>query len=552
MNRYRLIFSFFTLLCYQSYAQKPVQPPTKPKLVIGIVVDQMRWDYLYKFKDRYGLGGFKRLQNEGFSVENTYINHTPSKTAVGHATIFTGSVPAIHGITGNSWVERYTGEKVYCVGDTTVNSVGVENTKSADDDGNGGQMSPRNLLVNTISDELKLATNFRSKVVGVSLKDRAAILPGGHAADAAFWFDDNLGRFITSTYYMKQLPKWVEQFNQRNEPAKLMSQDWNTLYPIATYKQSSADDVKWEGLFKGQKKATFPYPLAAIYKADRSSIRSTPFGNDLTLSLSKAALEGYGMGMGTETDFLTINLASTDYAGHKFGPNSIEIEDVYLRLDKTLADFFKYLDSRYGKGNYTLFLTADHGAAHSLDFLQENKMPNGLLITSPLRKSLNQYLEQKFNTKGLLRTTANYSVYLNEDKLAGLEKDKVKAAAISYLEQQPNVLFAIDVDNIGASSVPEPLKTMIVNGNNRKRTGQIFIVPNAAYFEGSRRVGTTHGTWNPYDTHIPLLFMGWGIKQGFTNQIYHQNDIAITVANLLKIQVPNGNVGKPIIEMLTK
>lgn len=551
MNIYKLTFLFFLLLSCHAFAQKTAQP-TKPKLVVGIVVDQMRWDYLYRFKDRYSADGFKRLQNEGFSVENTYINHTPSKTAVGHATIFTGSVPALHGITGNSWVERFTGKKVYCVGDTTVNSVGAENTKSADDDGEGGQMSPRNLLVNTVTDELRLATNFRSKVVGVSLKDRAAILPSGHSGNAAFWYDDKSEKFITSTYYMDALPAWASQFNDKKEPAKLMSQNWNTLYPIATYKQSSADDVKWEGLYKGQKKAVFPYPLEAIHKVDKSAIRTTPFGNELTLDFAKAALEGYKMGMGAETDFLTINLASTDYAGHKFGPNSIEIEDIYLRLDKALADFFKYLDTKYGKGNYTLFLTADHGAAHSLDFLQENRLPNGQLIVSPLRKSLNEYLEQKFKVKGLMRTTANYGVYLNEDKMEGLDKAQVKAAAINYLEQQPNILFAIDVDNIGGSSVPEPLKTMVTNGNNRKRTGQILMVPNAAYFDAGKRVGTTHGVWNPYDTHIPLLFMGWGIKQGSTNQLYHQNDIAVTVANLLKIQAPNGNVGKPITELLTK
>lgn len=551
MNRYKLTFLFFVLLLTQAYAQKTAQP-AKPKLVVGIVVDQMRWDYLYRFKDRYVSDGFKRLQNEGFSVENTYINHTPSKTAVGHATIFTGSVPAIHGITGNNWVERFTGKKVYCVGDTTVSSVGIENTKSADDDGEGGQMSPRNLLVNTVTDELKLATNFRSKVVGVSLKDRAAILPSGHSANAAFWYDDKSEKFITSTYYMNELPAWAAQFNDKKEPARLMSQDWNTLFPIATYKQSSADDVKWEGLYKGQKKAVFPYPMATIFKTDKTAIRSTPFGNELTLNFAKAAIEGYKLGAGEETDFLTINLASTDYAGHKFGPNSIEIEDIYLRLDKALAGFFGYLDTKYGKGNYTLFLTADHGAAHSLDFLQENKLPNGQYLASPLRKSLNEYLEQKFKVKGLVRTTANYGVYLYDDKMEGLDKAQVKAAAINYLEQQPSILFAIDVDNIGASSVPEPLKTMVTNGNNRKRTGQILVVPNAAYFEAGKRVGTTHGTWNPYDTHIPLLFMGWGIKQGSTNQLYHQNDIAITIANLLKIQAPNGNVGKPIVELLTK
>jgi predicted AlkP superfamily pyrophosphatase or phosphodiesterase len=528
------------------------QSKARPKIVIGIVVDQMRWDYLYKFRDRFGNDGFKRLQNEGFAVENTYINHTPSKTAVGHATIFTGAVPAIHGITGNSWVERYTAKSIYCVGDTSVSAVGISNTKSNDSDGEGGQMSPRNLLVNTITDELRIATNFRSKVVGVSLKDRAAILPSGHAANAAFWFDDNSAKFITSTYYMETLPAWVNQFNQRNEPAKLMSQKWTTLYPIDTYVKSSADDVKWEGLYRGQKKATFPYALPEIYAADKSAIRSTPFGNDLTLSFAKAAIAGYQLGGGAETDFLTINLASTDYVGHKFGPNAIEIEDVYLRLDKSLAEFFKYLDRQYGKGNYLMFLTADHGVAHSLDFLEEHQLPNGQLPVSAIRKTLNTYLEQQFKIKGLISASANYGIYFNADKLESLDFEKVKQAAVRFLERQDNVLFAIDVDNIGALPVPEPLKTMVINGNNRKRTGQILLVPKAGYLDAGKRIGATHGVWNPYDTHIPLLFMGWGVKHGSTDRVYHQNDIAVTLANLLKIQAPNGNVGTPILEVTNK
>ncbi len=547
----RLSLSFLTILLTLTLANAQ-EKAAKPKLVVGIVVDQMRWDYLYRFKDRYGADGFKRLQTQGFSVENTYINHTPSKTAVGHATIFTGSVPAIHGITGNSWVERYTAKKVYCVGDTSVSSLGIENSKVKDDDGDGGQMSPKNLLVNTIADELKLATNFRSKVVGVSLKDRAAILPSGHTADGAFWYDDSSEKFISSTYYFKELPAWVKRFNDRKEPAKLMSKDWNTLYPISTYKQSSRDNAPWEGVFKVHATPTFPYPMAKIFKADKSAIRPTPFGNELTLSFAKAAIEGYKLGKGTETDFLTVNIASTDYAGHKFGSNSIEIEDVYLRLDKSLGEFLKYLDGQYGKDNYTVFLTADHGAAHSLDFLTENKMPNNNLVTSKLRKGLNDFLEKKFNTKGLVATTANYSVYFKMDKLGNLDLARVKAAAIEYLEQHEDISFAVDVDNVGALAVPEPLKSMIINGNNRKRTGHVLMVPNAGVFEASKRSGTTHGVWNPYDTHIPLLFMGWGVKQGATNKVYYQNDIAITIANLLKIQAPNGNVGKPIVELVNK
>lgn len=533
-----IIAVFFSI---SSFAQK-IQLAKKPKLVVGIVVDQMRWDYLYRYQERYGNDGFKRILNSGFSVANTYISHLPSHTAVGHATIFTGSIPAIHGITGNNWIERFTGKKMYCVEDSTVSAVGI----SADS--KSGKMSPKNLLVNTISDELRLATNFRSKVIGISFKDRAAILPAGHTANAAFWYDDNSAKFITSTYYMNELPIWVNQFNDEKEPEKLMSQKWTTLYPIETYTQSTRDNVKWEGKFKGQKTATFPYDLAAIHKEQKSAIRATPFGNDLTLDFAKAAIKGYQLGSGAETDFLTINLTSTDAAGHQFAVNAVEIEDIYLRLDRALAQFFKFLDAKYGK-NYTLFLTADHGGAHAFDFLEENRLPNGQVVMKSIIKDLNNYLNKKFNVNGLIKTSNNYNLYFNLEKLGTLDFDKVKQEAIYFLESLDNIQFAVDVANVRKSAIPEPIKTMIVNSNNIKRTGHLVIVPNAGYFAANNRVGGSHGTWNPYDTHIPLLFMGWGIKHGSTNQIYYQNDIAITIANLLKIQVPNGNVGKPILEL---
>src|SRR6476660_5495970 len=227
------------------------QPPKtslvqRPKLVVCIVVDQMRWDFLYRYYDRYGSGGFKRLLNDGFSCENTMINYLPSFTAVGHTTIFTGSVPSLDGLTGNDWIEQLTGKPVYCTADSTVQALG--NASAID-----GKMSPRNLLVSTITDELRIATNFQSKVVGVSLKDRAAILPTGHMANAAFWLDDETGHFITSTYYMKELPDWVVKFNDKNRIAQLIEKGWNTLYPIDTYKESDADNVAWEGPYPGEK-----------------------------------------------------------------------------------------------------------------------------------------------------------------------------------------------------------------------------------------------------------------------------------------------------------
>ena len=517
----------------------------KPKLVVGLVVDQMRWDYLYRFSNRYGDGGFKRLLNDGFSCENTFINYLPSYTAVGHTTIFTGSIPAISGIVGNDWVDQLTGKNWYCTEDSSVQTVGTS--------GNAGKMSPKNMLVSTITDELRLATNFRSRVIGVSLKDRASILPAGHTANGAFWFDDASGRFITSTYYMKDLPDWAEKFNANGEPARLLDKGWNTLYPIKTYTQSTADNVSWEGKFRGENAPVFPHDLKNIYKDDRGSIRSTPFGNTLTLDFAKAAVNGYNLGNGQATDFLTVNCASTDYVGHKYGPNSIEVEDTYLRLDKDFAAFFRFLDEKVGKGNYLVFLTADHGAAHSIGFMQEHNIPADFLVTRKITTPLNEFLNQQFGVENLAPSFSNYHFSfdlkkINEHKL---DYEAVKKATVSFLQKQPGIQFAVDIDHIGSAPIPEPLRTQIINGYNTKRCGPVMIIPNAGWFSGSEGgTGTTHGSGNPYDTHIPLVFMGWGIKPGATNRYVRMSDISPTLAALLHIQMPNGNVGEVIGEVL--
>lgn len=554
MRRYVSIFLLFSTFLSPAFGQsipRPNQPIpranqslSRPKLVVGIVVDQMRWDYLYRYYDRYSAGGFRRLLNEGFTCENTFISHLPSYTAVGHTTIFTGSVPSIHGITGNDWIDQASGKSKYCTEDSTVQPVG--GTSPA------GNMSPRNLLATTITDELMLATNFKSRVVGVSLKDRASILPAGHTPTAAFWFDDVKGCFSTSTWYMKTLPEWVTRFNTQNEPEKLAAGGWNTLYPINTYVQSTADSTVWEGLFPGEKASVFPHDIARAYKENHDNIRSSPFGNTLTLDFARAAVEGYSLGQRDMTDFLTINCASTDYVGHKYGPNSIEVEDVYLRLDKDLSGFFSFLDQKVGKGNYTVFLTADHGASHAVNFLKAHQIPAGLSGIRNLVKNLNDTLAGIYGTKDLIISGTNYYINFNLARIqqAGLSLDSLKRVSMAYLWRQPGLQFVIDMDAVMTTSLPEPLRQMVINGYNRKRCGSILMIPEPAWFDGSDK-GTTHGTWNPQDTHIPLVFMGWGIRHGISRRTVHMTDITPTVAGLLHIQVPDGCVGQVIEEVLT-
>jgi len=521
----------------------------RPKLVVGIVVDQMRWDYLYRFYDRYSSGGFKRMLNEGFTCENTNIDYIPTVTAIGHSTIYTGSVPALHGIAGNDFIIQATGKSMYCTEDTTVQTVGSTST--------AGKMSPRNLLVTTVTDELRLATNFRSKVIGIALKDRGGILPAGHTANAAYWFDDKNASWISSTYYMQDLPQWVKDFNAKKLPDAYLKKDWNTLYPINTYAQTLPDESKYEGKFTGAATTGFPIKTSELYKGNAGMIRTTPYGNTLTLDLAKAAIDNESMGKGAVTDFLAVSLSSTDYVGHQFGINAVEIEDIYLRLDKDLSDFFVYLDSKVGKGQYTVFLSADHGAAHNTGFLRDHNVPADVWDNGTVMRDLNKILLDKYKTDRLLLSFTNYQFNLNNVAIAkaGLDEEAIKADCIKFLEKQPGVAFAIDLKKAAEASVPEALRTRIINGYNRQNSGVIQVVLQPAWLYGRRvgdnsPTGTGHGTWNPYDTHIPLIFMGWGIKHGSMVRATHMTDIAPTVAALLHIQAPNGNIGEAIPEVI--
>ncbi|QNN40618.1 alkaline phosphatase PafA [Pedobacter roseus] len=546
-----LIFSIsiFSLSISSAQTKKtiPAQPKAfpaevaRPKLVVGLVVDQMRWDYLYRYYNRYTNGGFKRLINEGFSVENTFIPYTPTYTACGHTCIYTGSVPAVHGIIGNDWYDPETKKNVYCTEDSSVSTVG--STPSSE-----GNMSPKNMLTTTITDELRLATNFRGKVIGISLKDRGSILPAGHAANAAYWYQGSTGNWITSTYYMKEVPTWIADYNKLKLANKFYAKNWETLYPINTYVNSTADEKAYEG-----KLSTFPHQLTQNVDKNFDAIRSTPYGNTITLDLAKLAILSEDLGQDNITDFLAVSCSSTDYVGHAYGPNSVEAEDTYLRLDKDFEEFFNYLDKKVGKGNYTVFLTADHGAAHVPGFMQENKLPSGVVSDRDIANKLNTYLNDKFKVNNVVLKSQNNQIIFDHDKTdkGDVSFDVIKSASVEFLKRLDGFQNAVDIAKISQSTLQEIQKKMITNGYNARRSGDIYYVLQPNWFNGSS-TGTTHGNWNPYDSHIPLVFMGWGIKAGASNKTHYMTDIAPTLAALLHIQMPNGNVGEPITEITNK
>lgn len=515
----------------------------RPKLVVGIVIDQMRWDYLYRFYNRYQPdGGFKRLLNQGFSCENTMIPYIPTFTACGHTSIYTGSVPAIDGITGNDWWDYHLSKLVYCAEDDDVTTVGSNTAE--------GKMSPRNLLVTTIGDELHLATNFRNKVIGIALKDRAAILPAGHSANGAFWYDDSTGNWITSSYYMNDLPAWVKELNSKKLVNSYYSKDWNTLYPLNTYIQSTPDEEPYEYRPFGVK--GFPYTLNQFIDKNYGMIHVIPYGNSFTFDMAKAAINGEKLGTDSSTDLLAISLSAPDYIGHTFGPNSVEAEDDFLRLDKDIGSFLNFLDEQIGKGQYLLFLTADHGVANVPAFLSQHKIPSGNVDDQKISDQLNALLKEKFHVDNLVIGIINNQVFLDHNAIASarqLDLKNVYDQIITFLMQQPGIYRAFALDALNEVTLNKTIKERATNGYYPSRSGDIQIIFQPQWIDGFLPGGTTHGVWNPYDSHIPLIWYGWNIQPGKTTRQVYMTDIAPTIASLLHIQMPGGSVGDIIQEI---
>lgn len=516
-----------------------LQAEKKPKLVIGLVVDQMRWDFLYRFRKNYSPAGFNRLLREGFSCEQTFISYTPTYTAPGHAAIFTGSPPAISGIVGNGWFDRKSGKFRVAVTDTTESGVGVGNK--------AGSISPRQLLTTTVADELRLSTHFKSKSVGIAIKDRGAVLPAGHTANAAYWYDDESGNWATSSYYMRQLPGWVSAFNARRLPDQYMRNDWNLLLPMEAYALSDRDTPDYEGIIEGLKEPGFPHELSTITQKKLSAFKTTPYAATATFEMARAAIQGERLGGGSVTDFLSVSISSTDYIGHTFGPNSLEVQDAYIRLDRDISEFLQYLDKELGRGNYLLFLTADHGVSQIPEFLSGHHIPSGHFDNDTLRLHLNRLVQEKTGLADAVRTVTNYQLYLVE--LPVEKKAEVQQVILSGLRSYPFISHAFLMNELGKSSLPEPVRSRMINGYYPARSGDIGFLVNSGYVEGDRK-GTSHGLWNPYDAHIPLVFFGTGIASGKTYREVGITDIAPTVSALLQIQMPSGSVGTVIGELL--
>src|SRR5581483_8974037 len=379
---------------------------TRPKLIVGVVIDQFRYDYLTRFSDLFGEGGFKRLMREGAFFENANYIHVPTFMAPGHATFMSGSVPSLDGIVGNTWFDRATGKSVTSVSDDTVKPIGGASPALA--------ASPRRFIGSTVGDELKLSNASQSKVIGISMKDRAAILPAGHMANAAYWLDTDTGAFVSSTYYLDDLPPWAKAFNAEHPADKYFGKKWEKLKPEADYKRSGADGPAYEHVQSGNK---FPHSINGgqekISPRYYNQLLTSPFANELEEAYAKAAIEGENLGRGSATDLLTVSFSANDYVGHAFGPYSHEAEDMTLRTDIVIADFLKYLDQRFGSGNYWLVLTADHGAGPIPEHAKAERLGGGRTTGREITDLINKALSKKFGDDKWVASFENENLYLD-------------------------------------------------------------------------------------------------------------------------------------------
>ena len=556
MCRYISFFFLLTLFISCQSKQDNTQNDStlkRPKLVVGIVVDQMRYDYLTRFESKYGEGGFKRMMREGYNFKNHHFNYVPTYTGPGHASVFTGTTPKYHGIISNEWYDKISKTVVYCASDSTVQSVG---TKSF-----AGQMSPHRMLTTTFADENRLFTQMRGKTIGIAIKDRGAILPAGHTANAAYWFyGKDQGHWITSSYYMNDLPQWVKDFNA-SEKTETYLKTWDTYFPLETYTESGPDNNDFEWGFRGKDTPTFPYDLAELAKKqggftkggkiNYDILKMTPFGNSLTTDFALAAIEGEELGKDNNTDVLTISFSSADYVGHNFGVNSKEVEDNYIRLDKDLEKLFNYLDTHIGQGEYTVFLTADHGAIEVPAYLQSVKIPAGYLDYNARKEKFQAFLKEKYGTTEIVENVSNQQLFLNKEKLKALKLDlhKVEQDLVDEQISYDGISKVYTATAMNSTQFTNGIEHLLQNGFNQKRSGDVIVVNDIAHIAYSK-TGSTHGSGLNYDTHVPLIMMGKGIKQGSTYNKTVIPDIAPTVSALLGIAFPNGATGRVLGEVL--
>jgi arylsulfatase A-like enzyme len=515
---------FFALLALgaASAASAAARPPERPKLVLAIVIDQLRYDYLTRFRADY-TGGLDRLLRQGAVFTNARYEHFPTFTACGHAILMTGAMPSLSGIIGNDWIDRETGKKVTSVSDDSVRLLGAE----------GKGASPRRLLASTLGDEMKMAGKGKPRVIGISLKDRAAILPAGHLADGAYWFDSQSGAFVSSTFYFPDLPQWVKEFNRGRPAGQYLGAEWKPLAPSPDY-------------------PAFAKTLAGaagpkFYK----SLDSSPFGNELVEAFAERAIEGERLGQRGPTDLLTVSFSSNDYVGHDFGPEAPEVRDMAIRADRLIGRLLDFVEAKVGPGNTLVVLTADHGVAPLPEMLEHWRMPGGRLSSKVILGAIEAALKKRFGDGPWVTGGSGAAPYLNRGlirtrKLSEAEVERVAAEAVAAIPHVFRVYTRAQLLN--GAAIDDQITRRVVNGYYPSRSSDLVVLEEAYWIPPAR--GSSHGSVFGYDTHVPVIFMGPNIRAGRYDRNILPNDIAPTLATMLEVETPSGAAGRVLAEML--
>lgn len=542
-----IISCLFFYISFQSFSQEK----NTAKVVVGIVVDQMCYEYLYRYYSKFSEGGFKRLMNEGTNCRTTMYNYVPTYTGPGHASIYTGTTPENHGIIDNEWYDRKTKTEVNCVQDNSVKTVGSTSLE--------GLCAPTRLKCLTITDQLKM-TYSDSKVISVSIKNRGAILPGGHMSDGSYWYDYSTGKFITSTFYKQSLPAWVANFNNQDYPQSFLKQTWSTLYDIKTYTESGPDNSPYEHLLPGKTTPTFPYDLKAMSKGKVrfDLFTSTPFANTYLTDFAIGALKNELLGKNDRVDMLCVSYSTPDIIGHAFGPQSIEIEDTYLRLDLEIERLLNALDKEVGENEYVVFLTADHAVVPVPQYLVDNKLPGGSVYLTESMKELNGKLFKKFGDS-LIINNSYLNIYLNQDIIASknLNKTEVEQFVKNEVAAWDHVKRVYTGDELLQSGGGDVWTEKVKRGYHPSECGDIIFILEPGYLPHGTETatserGTSHGSGFSYDSHVPLLWYGKGIPKQEIFRTINITDITPTLAHLLNVAFPSAVTGSPIVEILGK
>ena len=539
---------FITVICVLSiniFAQKPYTPSDKPRLIVGIVIEQMRSDYISRFWDKFCEGGFKRLIQDGTWCSNASYNYFHTQTAVGYATAFTGSMPSSHGIVGDEWYDRVSNKLTQAVADESVKTVGGSY--------DAGKYSPHNMLGTTIGDEIKL-TNFRqSKVFGVSLDPVSAILPAGHMADGAFWYDVENGSWITSSYYMPYLPNWLIEENKKKLADLYLTKTWDTTFPVQQYISSLTDENPYEIGIGGR--IVFPYYLSDIARGMSISARyrllkQTPFGNSLTKDMAIATMVNENLGKDEFTDLLTVSFVATEYIGNAFGPLSVELEDAFLKLDRDLEHFFQFIDEFAGMKNTLIFVTSNHGAAQTPAYLADSKVPVGSFNFNSALALLRSYLNALYGSGEWIKGYFGQQLYLDSDLIENskFKLDDFRNTVAQFLVQFTGVSNTLTATTLQNSQFTEGYRSKMQNNYFPRRSGDVFVTLHPGWVEKSERV-TSHNSAYPYDAQVPLIWYGWKVKRDMILRPIDMTDLAPTVSAMMNIMVPNAASGRVIEEL---